>query len=235
MSTIASYFRVTAIIPARDEALAIGNVIRSLQHLNIDNRRLIDQIIVVNNCSRDDTASIARQQGAMVVNEPEPGYGSACMAGIRSIDQTDIVVFVDGDQSCCIQDVAALYTAVVDDADLAIGSRTLGYIEPDSMTLVQRLGTALICRLMRFRTGIVVTDLGPLRMMRYEKLLELNMRDRRFGWTAEMQIKAYRKGLKVVEVPTTVRPRIGRSKISGTWRGTLMATHDLLRAVLFTH
>lgn len=224
--------RITAIIPARDEALSIGHVIRELQQLTIHKQRLIEHIIVVNNGSNDETKKIAREHGAMVVNEPRLGYGSACAAGVLAVHEADIVVFVDGDQSCCIPDISALYQAIMNGADLAMGSRTLGNIAPNAMTPIQRFGTALICRVMAMRTGKTVTDLGPLRMIRYEKLLALDMQDRRFGWTAEMQMKAYRSALNVIEIPTRVRPRLGRSKISGTMKGTILAGLDLLHAAL---
>lgn len=224
---------VTAIIPARNEGLAIGAVIDSLQSLARHGQCLIDHIIVVDNVSTDNTAAIAEDSGATVVFEARPGYGSACMAGIRAICETDLVVFVDGDYSCDCADIPALINAIGAGADLAIGSRTLGSIDSFAMTRLQRWGTTLICTLIRLRTGVPVSDLGPLRAIRYDKLLELNMQDRRFGWTAEMQFKAYRKGLEVAEVPTRLRARIGQSKISGTWRGTLLAGYDLLRAVLF--
>lgn len=227
-----TWIHTTAIIPARDEELAIGAVIDALQLLQQHGKRLIDHIIVVDNGSSDNTAAIAEDSGATVVFEARPGYGSACMAGVRAIGTADLVLFVDGDHSCDSLDIPALLKAIDQGADMAIGSRTLGGIDPLAMTRLQCWGTALICRLIRLRTGISVSDLGPMRAIRYEKLLELNMQDRRFGWTAEMQIKAYQKAWKVVEVPTRVRPRLGRSKISGTWRGTFLAAHDLLRAAL---
>lgn len=229
-----TWMHVTAIIPARDEELAIGAVIDSLRTLHQQGRPLIDHIIVVDNASSDDTAVVARNSGATVVSEASLGYGNACLAGIRAIGTTDLVLFVDGDYSCDSADIPTLLNAIGEGADMAIGSRTLGYIEPHAMTHLQRRGTALICRLMQLRTSIPVSDLGPLRVIRFNKLLELNMQDRRFGWTAEMQIKAYRRGLKVVEVPVRLKVRIGRSKISGTWRGTWLAAQDLLRAVLFS-
>jgi hypothetical protein len=172
--------------------------------------------------------------GATVVFEASLGYGNACLAGIHAIGTTDLVLFVDGDHSCHSADIPALLKAINEGADMAIGSRTLGHIEPHAMTRLQRWGTVLVCRLMQLRTGVPVSDLGPLRAIRFDKLLELNMQDRRFGWTAEMQIKAYRRGLKVTEVPVKLRARIGQSKISGTWRGTWLAAHDLLHAVLFS-
>ncbi len=229
-----TWMHVTAIIPARDEEQAIGVVLDSLRALHQQGRPLIDHIIVVDNASSDDTAVVARGSGATVVFEASLGYGNACLAGIRTIGTTDLVLFVDGDHSCDSADIPALLKAIGEGADMAIGSRTLGHIEPHAMTRLQRWGTALVCRLMQLRTGIPVSDLGPLRAIRFDKLLELNMQDRRFGWTAEMQIKAYRRGLKVTEVPVKLRARIGQSKISGTWRGTWLAAHDLLHVVLFS-
>lgn len=225
---------VTAIIPAKDEAPAIAAVINALRSLKHEGRGLIDRIIVVDNLSGDDTAAIARDHGATVVYESQSGYGSACMAGIRAIDATDLVLFIDGDHSSDCADIPRLLNAMEEGADMAVGSRTLGDVESHAMTRIQRWGTAVICRLMQLRTGMPVTDLGPLRIVRFNRLLELDMQDHRFGWTAEMQCKAYHRGLSVVEVPARLRARIGQSKISGTWRGTLLAAHDLLRAVLLS-
>lgn len=223
---------ITAIIPARNEARAITAVIKALQALQHQGKNLIHHIIVVDNLSSDNTAMLARNLGATVVAEPQPGYGSACQAGIRAIDHTDLVLFIDGDHSCDCSDIPNLINAINRGADLAIGSRSLGRIAPRAMTRVQRWGTALVCGLIQLRTKHRVTDLGPLRIIRFNRLLQLEMQDRRYGWTAEMQIKALRHGFNIAEVPATLHPRIGTSKISGTWRGTLLAAFDLLKAAL---
>jgi glycosyltransferase involved in cell wall biosynthesis len=226
--------KISAIIPAKNEAAAIAAVIESLQSLKEQGQPLIHRIIVVDNLSNDDTAMIAKEKGAVVVFEPQPGYGSACMAGMHALVSTELVLFIDGDNSCDSNDIPEMIRAITEGADMVVGSRILGTIEPHAMTWTQRIGTHLICRLMQLRTGIPVSDLGPLRVIHFDKLLELNMRDRRFGWTAEMQTKAYRRGLKVAEVPVRLKARIGQSKISGTWRGTFLTAYDLLRAVLFS-
>lgn len=226
--------RITAIVPAKDEASAIAAVIRELQSLERHGQALIHQIIVVDNLSEDNTAFIARECGAHVVFESQLGYGSTCMAGVQAIDSTDLVLFIDGDYSSDSTDIPALLDEIFRGADLVVGSRILGNIEPNSMTWLQHFGTRLICRVIQCRTGVPVTDLGPLRLIRFDRLLELDIKDRRFGWTAEMQIKACRNGLRVVEVPVRQKVRIGQSKISGTWRGTFLAAHDLMRAVLLS-
>lgn len=219
---------ITALIPAYNEEEAIGQVLDELQSIRVNERPLCSEIIVVDNNSTDKTASIAYRRGATVVQERRPGYGAACLAGIKAIGETDIVLFVDGDCSNTATDILSVCSAVSGGVDLVIGSRTLGVIEKNSMTKIQRAGNALVCLLIRLRFNIGITDLGPLRAIRHDALRRLDMNDQRFGWTAEMQIKAGKHGLHVMEVPVSVRPRIGKSKISGTWRGMTLAGYDLL-------
>ncbi len=223
---------ITAIVPAYNEAIAISQVVSSLRNLSIDDVPLIDEIIVVDNNSTDQTASIAKAEGARVVHAHERGYGSACFAGLMAINKTDIVVFVDGDHSVVPEDVRRVCEAIVPGTDLVIGSRILGKIDSGAMTLLQRLGNALACQLLRWRFKSRTSDLGPLRAIRFSRLNALNMKDRRYGWTAEMQVNALQQGLNVVEIPIHLRCRIGQSKISGTWRGACLAGFDILHVIL---
>jgi len=221
--------RVVAIVPARDEAAVIADVVRGLRQLDRhDGSALIDEVLVVDNGSTDGTAAIAVSAGARVVHEPRAGYGAACLAGIAALGVADIVVFVDGDGSVASQDLLTVLAALPA-ADLVIGSRR--YRAPGAMTLSQSLGTALAAFTIRLLWRSKVTDLGPLRALRTETLRTLRMRDRAFGWTVEMQVRALQSDLRVVEVPVHVLPRVGRSKISGTWRGVLGAAHGIFSTI----
>lgn len=226
--------RVTAIIPARNEVLAIPYVIKSLQDIKCGSEKMIDDILVVDNASTDHTARISEALGATVITETISGYGAACLKGIQEISETNIVVFVDGDFTYQSSDIKHVITSLVDyDIDLVMGSRFLGQIKRNSMTRSQIMGTQLICRIINWRYHYHFSDLGPLRAIRYDKLMQLNLNDRRFGWTAEMQIKAINHRLLMLEVPVTSHPRIGKSKISGTLKGSLLAAYDLLKIAFF--
>jgi glycosyltransferase involved in cell wall biosynthesis len=166
------------------------------------------------------------------VTEPRRGYGSACLAGIAALRAPDVVVFLDGDNSDHAEELPALIAPIAQDrADLVIGSRTLGRRQAGSLTPQQVLGNRLACFLLRLLYRQRFTDLGPFRAVRHSSLLELGMSDPDYGWTVEMQIKAVRRGLRIVEVPVSYRPRIGRSKISGTLRGSLLAGHKILTTI----
>ena len=218
---------VGIIIPARNEAAALGQVLAELPP------RLVHEIVVVDNGSTDDTPNVATRAGARVVREPAPGYGRACLAGIAALDPAvDTVVFLDGDHSDYPDDLAKLLAPITAGrADLVIGSRTV-LAEPGSLTIQQRVGNWLACALMRWLFGVRYTDLGPFRAIRREALAHLQMADQAFGWTAEMQAKAALRKLRVVEVPVRYRPRIGRSKISGTVGGTLRAGQAILSTIV---
>lgn len=221
---------IGAVIPALDEERAIGRVLDALPDW-------VDEVIVVDNGSRDATAAIARGRGARVVAEPARGYGAACLAGIAALDGAEVVVFLDADFSDHAEEMDRLVDPIVaGEADLVIGSRVLGHSEPGALTAQQRIGNRVACALMRAFWGARYTDLGPFRAIRRDALARLAMRDRDFGWTVEMQIEAVRLGLRVREAPVSYRRRVGVSKISGTLSGTLRAglkiVYVILRAAL---
>ena len=218
--------QVAVIIPARNEAAALDRVLAEIP------RALVHEIIVVDNGSTDGTASVALQGGARVVVEPIPGYGRACLAGLSALSPSvDVVVFLDGDHSDDGAELPTLLAPVArGEADLVIGSR-VSRAEPGSLTLQQRLGNRLACWLMRRCFGVRYTDLGPFRAIRREALERLHMNDRAFGWTVEMQAKAAVRGLRIAEVPVRYRPRVGRSKISGTLRGTICAGWAIITTI----
>ena len=224
---------VAAIVPALNEAEAIGLVVGD--HLSLRGEGgppVVDRVIVADNGSADDTATLARQAGARVVHEPRRGYGAACLAAIRQAGETDVVLFVDGDRSVVAGQAIGLLEAIADGADLVIGSRTLGRIEPGAMTWPQVIGNRLVAALIGSIWKTPVTDLGPFRAIRYEALRRLSMQDTAYGWTVEMQVKALQQGLAVREVPVDCRVRIGRSKVSGTVRGVVGAAFGMLGTVL---
>src|SRR5712692_2500679 len=202
--------RVSLIIPALNEERSIGQVLGDLPP------GLYSQVLVIDNGSTDGTAAAARARGVTVVSEPRRGYGSACLRGIASLDPAaEVVVFMDADASDVPAEAAALLEPLLEGrADLVIGSRTLGSSENGALTPHQRFGNRLAVALIRLLYGFRYTDLGPFRAIRTESLRTIGMRDRGYGWTIEMQLKALRHGLRVVEVPVSYRRRIGESKIS---------------------
>ena len=219
--------RVGVIIPARNESAALGHVFAEIP------RALVHEIIVVDNGSTDETAAVARAGGARVVTEPTPGYGRACRAGLAALDPSvDTVVFLDGDRSDYPEELPIVLEPIAQGrADLVIGSRVRD-AQPGSLTIPQRFGNRLACALMRWWFGVRYTDLGPFRAIRREALDQLQMEDRAYGWTVEMQAKAARRGLRIAEVPVRYRPRLGRSKISGTVSGTLKAGIAILSTIV---
>ena len=217
--------RIAVVIPALDEERAIGRVLADVP-------AWVDRVIVADNGSRDRTADIARAAGATVVLEPEPGYGAACLAGLTHIGDADIIVFLDGDYSDHPEEMASLVDPIIADvADLVIGSRVLGAREVGALTPQQRFGNWLATRLIRAFWGVRYTDLGPFRAIRAPALARLGMRDRTYGWTVEMQIKAAIGGLRALETPVRYRRRIGISKISGTIKGTVKAGYKILTMI----
>jgi len=221
--------RIGVLIPAHNEAQSIALVLGELPAW------LVQEAVVVDNASTDGTAAAARAAGATVIHEPRPGYGSACLAGLayyaaQAPEQTpEIIVFLDGDHSDYPSELPELLIPIRQGrADLVIGSRALGVREPGALLPQQRFGNWLATRLLRLRYGGVHTDLGPFRAIRAEALARLDMADTTYGWTVEMQVKAARLGLRVVEVPVSYRRRIGTSKVSGTVRGTLGAGYKIL-------
>ena len=217
--------RIGIIIPAYNEAEALPLVLSEV------GEDLIDSIVVVDNGSNDGTGRIASEMGAHVAQEPYRGYGAACLKGIDFFRArpVEVVVFMDADRSVDPADLPALTEPILrGEADLVIGSRILGEREKGSLVPQARVGNALATTLMRFFFKTDFTDLGPFRAIRFDKLLALGMEDRTFGWTVEMQVKAAKMKMKSMEVPVRYRRRVGRSKISGTWSGTVRAGTKIL-------
>ncbi len=222
--------KIDVLIPAFNEENGVGEVIRELP------RAWVREVIVINNASTDNTERIALRAGATVLREPTPGYGRACLKGIDYLRQSssppDIVVFLDADHSDYPEELPRLVQSLIEGtADLVIGSRALGQKESGSMTPQQIFGNWLATRLMRLLYGVRFTDLGPFRAIRYDVLLALNMQDKTYGWTVEMQVKAAKQGWRCVEVPVRYRRRIGFSKISGTVKGTLLAGYKIITTI----
>jgi len=218
--------QISVIIPARNEADNLPIVIDLAASDSLT-------IIVCDNGSTDDTANIAVELGATVTKESQAGYGAACLSAMSILQQPDIVVFLDADQRVPADEWQQLLGAgaVIDGADLAIGCRSK--TEKSAMTLQQSWGNRFATGIIRSLFGYPVTDLGPFRAIDYKKLLMLDMRDRAYGWTVEMQLKAYLLGMCVVEVPVTARKRLhGKSTISGTLRGTIGAGSGILGTIL---
>jgi len=218
---------ISVIIPAFNEEASLPKVIADLP------RTLIQEIIVVDNTSTDNTAEVARQLGCRVVSESQRGYGQACLAGISALNpQTEIVVFIDGDRSDHGEQLEQIVEPIITDGyDFVIGSRALGAREPGAMTPQAYYGNKLACFLMKLFWGASYTDLGPFRAITFQALKRLHMHDQNFGWTIEMQIKAVENNLMIKEVPVDYRRRIGKSKISGTLKGTILAGEKILRTI----
>lgn len=221
---------IKVVIPANNEEKSIGLVLRDIP------KNLVSEVVVVNNASTDQTSRVAAAAGATVLDEPTPGYGNACLKGIRYLNQEgkrpDVLVFLDGDYSDYPQEMEQVLAPVLKDGmDLVIGSRALGQRARGSMTFPQVFGNWLATTLMRLFYGVRFTDLGPFRAIRFDKLLQLKMADQTYGWTVEMQVKAARHQLKITEVPVNYKKRIGVSKVSGTIKGTVMAGCKILRTI----
>lgn len=217
---------IDVIIPAYNEQDAIGKVVREIPGV-------VRNIIVVNNDSTDHTKLNASKAGAIVVDEPQRGYGKACLTGmeyIKSLEvQPDIVAFLDGDYSDYPEELRDLVQPIIEgEVDFVIGSRDKGSREHGSMTFPQVFGNRLATTLMRWIFKADYSDLGPFRAIVWDKLLDLDMQDEDYGWTIEMQIKAVQKKLRIIEVPVNYRQRIGQSKVSGTIKGTIMAGYKII-------
>lgn len=214
------------IIPAFNEEKSVAKVINDIPSV-------VDEVIVANNGSTDSTAEVARAAGATVVDEPTPGYGNACLKGMEYVQrqaiQPDIIVFLDGDYSDYPAQLIEVIAPIVDaKVDMVIGSRALGDRASGSMTFPQVFGNWLATSLIRWIYGARFTDLGPFRAIRWESLLALQMQDKTYGWTVEMQVKAAKQQLRFCEVPVNYKKRIGVSKVSGTVKGTVMAGYKIL-------
>ncbi len=221
--------RTAVVIPARNEEAGIARVLEELP------REFVDRIVVVDNGSTDGTVRVARAHGVILVSESRPGYGRACLRGIDALrgDPPDSLLFLDADASDTPDEVPALLAPLrTGEAELVIGSRTRGGREPGAHPVHARFGNRFATFLIRWRTGYRFTDLGPFRAVRWQTLMDFGMRDPDFGWTAEMQIRAALAGVHVSEVPVSSRRRIGRSKISGTFGGSLLAGIKIILTVL---
>ena len=220
--------KIDVIIPAFNEEQSIDFV---LSDIPCD---IINEIVVVDNNSTDSTADKAKSKGATVLFEREKGYGNACLRGIEYInsksvsEQPDIVVFLDADYSDYPEELIDLIRPIEEDGyDLVIGSRTKGRREKGAMLPQAVFGNFLATWLIKMLYSVKFTDLGPFRAIKYRKLIGLNMRDRTYGWTVEMQVKAAKNGFKCIEVPVSYRKRIGVSKITGTVRGSFKAGYKI--------
>ncbi len=217
--------RVGVVIPARDEERAIERVLADIP-------AWADHVVVADNGSRDATAKVAASAGALVVSEPTPGYGGACLAGLAALPACDIIVFLDGDYSDFPEDISDLVDPIIGgDYDLVIGSRMMRPEDARELTPQQRYGNTLAVTLIRLIWGQRFTDLGPFRAISASALSSLAMADRDYGWTVEMQIKAAIKNLRCLDVPARYRQRIGVSKISGTVKGTVLAGAKILSVI----
>ena len=221
---------VYVIIPAFNEENGVGQVLQEIS------KELVTEIVVVNNASTDNTEKIALQNGATVLREPTPGYGRACLKGIEYLKKLptapDIVIFLDADHSDYPEEIPELIKPILEnEADLVIGSRALGQKESGSMTPQQIFGNWLATRLLKILYKVTFTDLGPFRAIRFSSLVLLDMQDKTYGWTVEMQLKAAKAGLRCHEVPVRYRKRIGFSKISGTVKGTELAGYKILSTI----
>lgn len=217
---------IKVIIPAFNEEDSIGLVVRDIP-------RHVNEIIVVSNNSTDQTETRAAEAGATVLREDRPGYGYACLKGMRYVaaqeQKPDIIVFLDGDYSDYPEQLDELITPIIEkDIDLVIGARVKRFRESGSMTFPQRFGNWLATTLMRWFFNARFTDLGPFRAIKYDKLLALQMEDKTYGWTVEMQLKALKQKLSYIEIPVKYRNRIGVSKVSGTVKGAIFAGVKIL-------
>ena len=222
---------VSVVIPALNEEGAIGIVVEQLRALQHDGQAIFDHIQVCDNGSTDNTTNVAKSAGASVVYQEISGYGIACLTALSALPLSDIVLFVDGDDACFMEQSIALLDGIVKGDDLAIGSRNLGIIEPGALTQTQIFGNWLSSHLITLFWGQKITDLGPFRAIRSSALTTINMQDKTFGWTVEMQVKAIIHGMKVSEYPVDSKVRIGESKISGTIKGSIRAGIGILSMI----
>ncbi|WP_405292098.1 glycosyltransferase family 2 protein [Algibacter sp. Ld11] len=218
--------QIKVIIPAYNEADSITHVIKAIPEI-------VNEVIVVSNNSTDDTEVNAKNAGATVLKETNKGYGYACLKGMEYItNQTtkpDIIVFLDGDYSDYPEELTKIIAPIInEDLDFVIGARVKELREDGSMTMPQIFGNWLATTLMSLFFNAKFTDLGPFRAIKYNKLLALNMEDKTYGWTVEMQLKALKQKLSYTEIPVNYRNRIGVSKVSGTVKGAIFAGAKIL-------
>lgn len=220
--------RIAVIIPAYNEEKSIAKVIADIP------AGLADEIVVVNNNSTDGTEREALNAGATVLRESFQGYGASCLKAMSYLESKmpDVVVFIDGDYSDYPEEMALLTDPIIKgNYDFVLGSRVTGKREKGALPLQSRLGSIIAGFLMKIFWKIEYTDLGPFRAVKFDRLLQLNMKDKWYGWTVEMQIKAVKKNLKILELPVSYRKRIGKSKVTGTLKGTVMASVIIIKTI----
>ena len=222
--------KIYVIIPAYNEEKSIPKVIADIP------KNLVAEIIVCNNNSTDKTGEAALTAGATVLFEPKSGYGNACLKGIHYLTNKacadDIIVFMDGDYSDYPEDIKKIIAPIQNgETDLVIGSRHLGVKEKGAMTLPQVFGNWLATKLIYLFYKVKFTDLGPFRAINWVNLKRINMQDKTYGWTVEMQVKAAKLNLRCLEVPVNYRKRIGVSKVSGTVKGVILAGYKIIYTI----
>lgn len=220
---------IDVVIPAYNEEASLPMVLADVP------RPPVRRVVVANNNSTDRTPEVAAEGGAEVVLATMPGYGAACLAGldyIRKNDPPDIIVFLDGDYSDHPEELTRVVDPIVrGEMDIVIGSRILGQRQKGALLPQARMGNFVACTLIRLLYGHQYTDLGPFRAASWKAFERLRMQDTNFGWTAELQVKAVRLGMRITEVPVSYRKRVGVSKITGTIKGTILAGYKILLTV----
>ncbi|MCG8409517.1 MAG: glycosyltransferase family 2 protein [Phycisphaerales bacterium] len=221
------YAEVAAILPALNEAESLRRLLPELATFRLG------QIIVGDNGSTDETAQVVREHGGLVAHEPRRGYGAACWAAMQHLrSDIRVVLFLDADSSDDLTRLPDLVRPILrDEADLVIATRDAPTVEKGALTFQQRFGNRLAVWLMRMRWGYRYRDLGPFRAIRRESLDRIQMRDRAFGWTVEMQIRALQEKLRIDQVSVHYKRRIGKSKIGGTIRGSIKAGYWILSTI----
>ena len=220
--------KVAAVIPAYNEEKSIAKVIKAIP------AKYVNEIIVVNNNSTDRTVEEAGAAGATVLHESFQGYGAACLKAIEYLRDKDcgVVLFLDGDYSDYPEEASLILNPILTgEYDFILGSRVLGRREKGALPLQSRIGSIIAGFLMNLIWKFRYTDLGPFRAIKYDNLIALGMRDKWYGWTVEMQIKVVKKNLKIKEVPVSYRKRIGKSKVTGTLKGTVMASIIIIKTI----
>jgi glycosyltransferase involved in cell wall biosynthesis len=218
--------RVSVIIPTHNEAQAIGRVLADLPS------ELVTEVIVVDSNSTDGTPDLARKMGAQVIREPRRGYGRACLTGLANTQNPEVVVFLDGDYSDRPSELPIILAPIIEGrADITLGSRLGGKSNPGALPWHQSFGNRLAAGLIRLLYGVKVTDLGPFRAGRAEVLRTLTLEETTYGWAVEMIVKGAIAGFRIVEVPVSYYPRIGKSKIGGTVKGTVGAAWFILSRI----
>jgi len=223
---------IDVVIPAYNEEGCIGKVVSDID------KNIVRQIIVVDNNSKDRTTQVATFAGAIVLKEPKMGYGNACLKGINFLEkqekQPDILVFLDGDYSDYPDEIAYLTAPIINNkVDFVIGNRNNKSRERGSMTPQQVFGNWLATFLINVFYKVQYHDLGPFRAIRFDRLLEINMQDKTYGWTVEMQLKAIKHNLNTIELPVKYRKRgAGKSKVAGTLKGTILAGYKIISTII---